>query len=105
MSTCAKCSAAGVIVSPNGLCHAVDAKGERVIGSGCYGLAETADAARLDALATAIGTTRDKVTPARLEVAAAAVKRQWHEVTAADIAGLAASARTAMVKAVAKVTR
>lgn len=65
--TCARCAAVNVVVTPfSSLCHGVDEKGERTLGTGCYGALEESDRLNLEALATAAACSRADVTPAKL---------------------------------------
>lgn len=86
MHVCVSCGKPAP-ASPVSLCYSVDGNGERVLGSGCYGAAETAEAVRLDALATAIGCTRAEVNPRTLAIAAKIAGCEWGDVTPAKLAG------------------
>ena len=55
-----------------------------------------AEAARLDALANAIGLTAEEVTPARLGAAAKVAGCEWYDVTPAKLAGKEAAVRDAV---------
>jgi hypothetical protein len=94
---CASCGLSRTC-APGGLCHDVDAKGERVIDSGCYGAAEVDEGARLAALGVALGVPPARVNPATLAIAAKLAACEWYEVTPEKLAGKLTAARAAVAE-------
>ena len=73
-------------------------------GSVCRTCADTRDAAesvRLDALATALGCSRDKVNADTLAVAAEIAKCEWYDVTPQKLTGKLTAVRAAVAAEVA----
>lgn len=97
MGTCAQCGRIAY-VTPSGLCFDVGADGGRVLGTGCEGLADVAERARIDGLAVAMGCAPDEVDARTLTIAAEVLALQWHEVTADKITPQQAAVRAAVAK-------
>ena len=103
IGTCGACGGAAREVTPfgQGLCFDVDKNGERVIGTGCYGALEASEAARIDALATALGCKREEVNADTLAVAASIAKCEWYDVTPQKLTGKLTAVRAAVAAEVA----
>lgn len=109
---CVRCGDTKRLTDPRGVCFESEPGGERIPGTGCYGVEDAAEAARLQRMKAKLGTA--EVTPeaiaenwerltAEEQAPFVAFRADWPRAKASDLAVRAEAERKAQVALAAKV--